>query len=336
YSVVPPPPTQIYSSPKKDMSWNGLPEFKDDIVTDYSRPEPTVESISDDAQNRNPFVTKEASPSTISPKSFIKFVKENDSPTTIKIDKAKTAKKPPVRKFPTGGTKFSTADMGKKGKAVKPSALTNDFSGFTWTFFLKTKDETSGILKKFITEIENLKDLKVKIIRCDNGGEFRNKEMNDFCSQKWIKREFSNARTPQQNGIAERRNMTLIEAARIMLADAKLPVTFWVEAVNTACYVQNRVLVNKSQNKTPRRDEEKKRLDHLKQDQTILVIKRFSERKKVFRERKKTGKIHAKRKGTSVVRVGRDRDAEKGGDGKNFVTFSVSGPMRIDFDEMII
>nr|GFC23844.1 putative ribonuclease H-like domain-containing protein [Tanacetum cinerariifolium] len=86
---------------------------------------------------------------------------------------------------------------------------------------------------------------------CDNGGEFRNKEMNDFCSQKRIKREFSNARTPQQNGIAERRNRSLIEAARTMLADAKLPVTFWGEAVNTACYVQNRVLVNKSHNKTP-------------------------------------------------------------------------------------
>nr|GFB99648.1 hypothetical protein [Tanacetum cinerariifolium] len=98
----------------------------------------------------------------------------------------------------------------------------------------KTKDETSDILKKFITKIENLKDLKVKIIRCDNGEEFRNKEINDFCSQKGIKREFSNARTPQQNGVAERRNRTSIEAARTMLADAKLPVTFWTEAVNTA------------------------------------------------------------------------------------------------------
>nr|GEX20028.1 ribonuclease H-like domain-containing protein [Tanacetum cinerariifolium] len=75
--------------------------------------------------------------------------------------------------------------------------------------------------------------------------------MNDFCSRKGIKREFSNARTPQQNGVAERRNRTLIEAARTMLANAKLLVTFWAEAVNNACYVQNRVLVNKSQNKTP-------------------------------------------------------------------------------------
>nr|GEY44386.1 putative ribonuclease H-like domain-containing protein [Tanacetum cinerariifolium] len=129
--------------------------------------------------------------------------------------------------------------------------VTDDFSRFTWTFILKTKDETSGILRKFITEIENLKDLKVKIIRCDNGGEFINKEMNDFCLRKGIKREFSNARTPQHNGVAERRNRTLIEVARTMLADAKLSVTFWAEAVNTVCYVQNRVLVNKSQNKTP-------------------------------------------------------------------------------------
>nr|GEY42673.1 hypothetical protein [Tanacetum cinerariifolium] len=82
YSFIPPPPAQIYSSPKKDISWTRLLEFKDDTITDYSRPAPTVESSSDDAQNRNPYLTKEASPSTISPKSFIKFVKANDSPTT--------------------------------------------------------------------------------------------------------------------------------------------------------------------------------------------------------------------------------------------------------------
>nr|GEY82768.1 putative ribonuclease H-like domain-containing protein [Tanacetum cinerariifolium] len=81
--------------------------------------------------------------------------------------------------------------------------------------------------------------------------DIKNKEMNDFCTKKGIRKEFSNARTPQQNGVAKRRNKTLIEAAKTMLADAKLPVTFWAEAVNTAYYVQNRVLVNKSQNKTP-------------------------------------------------------------------------------------
>ncbi|GJR76974.1 putative ribonuclease H-like domain-containing protein [Tanacetum coccineum] len=99
--------------------------------------------------------------------------------------------------------------------------------------------------------IENLIDLKVKVIRCDNGTEFKNKVMNQFCEMKGIKREFSVARTPQQNGVAERKNRTLIEAARTMLADSKLTTTFWAEAVNTACYVQNRVLVIKPHNKTP-------------------------------------------------------------------------------------
>nr|GEU46218.1 hypothetical protein [Tanacetum cinerariifolium] len=95
------------------------------------------------------------------------------------------------------------------------------------------KDETSGILKDFITGIENQLNHKVKIIICDNGTEFKNYEMNQFCGIKGIKREFSNARTPQQNGVAERKNRTLIEAARTMLADSLLPIPFWAEAVNT-------------------------------------------------------------------------------------------------------
>ncbi|GKB19096.1 putative ribonuclease H-like domain-containing protein [Tanacetum coccineum] len=87
--------------------------------------------------------------------------------------------------------------------------------------------------------------------KCDNGTEFKNRVMSEFCKQKGIKREFSIARTPQQNSVAERRNRTLIEVARTMLADSKLLTTFWAEAVNTACYVQNRVLVVKPHNKTP-------------------------------------------------------------------------------------
>ncbi|GJR96023.1 putative ribonuclease H-like domain-containing protein [Tanacetum coccineum] len=94
--------------------------------------------------------------------------------------------------------------------------VTDDYSRFTRVFFLDTKDETSGILKSFITGIENLVDHKVKVIR-----------------------------------FAERRNRTLIEVAKTMLADSKLPTTFWAKAVNTTCYVQNRVLVVKPHNKAP-------------------------------------------------------------------------------------
>ncbi|GKB51138.1 putative ribonuclease H-like domain-containing protein [Tanacetum coccineum] len=142
----------------------------------------------------------------------------------------------------------------KKIKFVKPNNHEKPVKKsvrFTWVFFLSSKDETSKILKNFIKEIENLMDKKVKIIRSDNGTEFKNKVMDDFWREKGIKREYSVARTPQQNGVAERRNRTLIEAARTMLADSKLPTTFWVEAVSTACYVQNRVLVVKPHNKIP-------------------------------------------------------------------------------------
>ncbi|GJU30934.1 ribonuclease H-like domain-containing protein [Tanacetum coccineum] len=126
-------------------------------------------------------------------------------------------------------------------KKIYCLVVTDDYSRFTWVFFLATKDETSGILKSFITKIENLVDHKVKVIRCDNRTEFKNREMNLFCKIKGIMRQFSIARTPQQNRVAKRRNTTLIEAARTMLADSKLPTTFWAEAVNTAYYVQNRV-----------------------------------------------------------------------------------------------
>ncbi|GJR41513.1 putative ribonuclease H-like domain-containing protein [Tanacetum coccineum] len=118
-------------------------------------------------------------------------------------------------------------------------------------FFLRTKDETSGILKDFIRQIENQLNQKVKTIRCDNGTEFKNRDFIEFCGSKGIKREYNNARTPQQNRVAERKNRTLIEAARTMLADSFLPNTFWAEAVSTACYVLNRVLVTKPHNKTP-------------------------------------------------------------------------------------
>ncbi|GKA67139.1 putative ribonuclease H-like domain-containing protein [Tanacetum coccineum] len=129
--------------------------------------------------------------------------------------------------------------------------VTDDFSRFSWVFFLATKDETNEILYKFITGLENQLNHKVKIIRSDHRTEFKNHAMNELCAKKGIKREFSVARTPQQNGVAERKNRTLIEAARTMLADSLLPIPFWAKAVNIACYILNMVLETKPQNKTP-------------------------------------------------------------------------------------
>ncbi|GKE05874.1 putative ribonuclease H-like domain-containing protein, partial [Tanacetum coccineum] len=96
------------------------------------------------------------------------------------------------------GPTFVSSLLNKKYCLV----VTDDYSRFTWVFFLATKDETSGILKSFILELENLVDKKVKIIRCDNGTEFKNRVMSEFCEKKGIKKEFSIARTPQQNGVA--------------------------------------------------------------------------------------------------------------------------------------
>nr|GEV54470.1 ribonuclease H-like domain-containing protein [Tanacetum cinerariifolium] len=109
----------------------------------------------------------------------------------------------------------------------------------------KATYETSKVLKPFITAIENQINKKVKVIRCDNGTEIKNRDLVEFCGMKWIKREYNNARTPQQNQVAEKKNKTLIEAARTMLADSLLPITFWAEAVNIVCYVLNRALVTK-------------------------------------------------------------------------------------------
>nr|GEZ48765.1 putative ribonuclease H-like domain-containing protein [Tanacetum cinerariifolium] len=118
--------------------------------------------------------------------------------------------------------------------------VTDNYSRFSWVFFLDTKDETGPILKTFITGIENQLSLKVKIIRSDNETKFKNHDLNQFYGMKGINREFSVAKTAQQNGIAKRKNMTLIETARTMLADSLLPILFWAKAVNTVCYVHNK------------------------------------------------------------------------------------------------
>nr|GEX84696.1 ribonuclease H-like domain-containing protein [Tanacetum cinerariifolium] len=384
YSDVPPPPAQLYSPPKKDLSWTGLPEFKDDTVTDYSRPLPPIESTSDNAQNRNPSVTEtKASSSTISPKPFIKFVKANDSPTKssnfvikkktcfncgdfnhLAYDCSKRVKRgtsrsqnnthksftprsivhrpnrPPMRpmrlnmnaarlnrtsfikpvhsytkrpyqrtsavrsqsralwvptvsrnfstvniKFPTGSTKFSSADMEKKGNATYPTFLI--MSHLMEDMCLLVKDDAI-LLAKELSKLNNVlfndskcimlgrdfkllddanvlfrttrqhnmysidlnnivpyKDLTCLVAKASADecmlwhrrlGHLNFKTMNRLvrhnivrglpskyfeddhtctaCLKRkqhkasWIKREFSNARTPQQNVVAERRNRT--------------------------------------------------------------------------------------------------------------------------------
>nr|GFA67478.1 hypothetical protein [Tanacetum cinerariifolium] len=160
--------------------------------------------------------------------------------TTNKLGKGNLVKGLPSKSFENNYTCVSC----KKGNQHKASckskpigSVSQPLQRATWVFFLATKDENSPILKTFITGIENQLSLKVKIIRSDNGTEFKNQDLNQFCRMKGIKMEFSVAITPQQNGITKSKNKTLIEADRTMLADSLLPIPFWDEAVNTACYV---------------------------------------------------------------------------------------------------
>nr|GEW92400.1 putative ribonuclease H-like domain-containing protein [Tanacetum cinerariifolium] len=110
-----------------------------------------------------------------------------------------------------------------------------DLFGLTFVKSLMKKMYCLVVTDDF--SIENLIGLRVKVIRCGNKTEFKNRVMNQFCKMKGIKRKFSVTRTQQQNGVAERKNRTLIETAKTMLADSKLPTTFWAKVVNTACYV---------------------------------------------------------------------------------------------------
>ncbi|KAL8120290.1 hypothetical protein AgCh_017450 [Apium graveolens] len=107
--------------------------------------------------------------------------------------------------------------------------IVDDFSKFSCTYFLKSKDEASEIIINHIRQVNNHPDFKVRRIRSDNRTEFKNFVMRAFCEENGIMHEFSAARIPQQNGVVERKNISLIEAARIMLEESKLPTYFWAE-----------------------------------------------------------------------------------------------------------
>ncbi|GJR18034.1 retrovirus-related pol polyprotein from transposon TNT 1-94 [Tanacetum coccineum] len=109
---------------------------------------------------------------------------------------------------------------------------------------------TLVIIDEYSRKMENLNEVRVKELRSDNGTEFRNHKLEEFCDEKVISQNFSSPYTFKQNGVAERKNKTLIEAARTMLNSVKLLKQFWGEAVNTACYTQNRSIIVKRHGKT--------------------------------------------------------------------------------------
>jgi hypothetical protein len=119
----------------------------------------------------------------------------------------------PVAYLSIGGSKYGLV-------------IVDDFSRFTWVFFLQDKSETQETLKRFLRRAQNEFELKVKKIRSDNGSEFKNLQVEEYLEEEGIKHEFSAPYTPQQNGVVERKNMTLIDMARTMLGEYKTPERF--------------------------------------------------------------------------------------------------------------
>ncbi|GKC11065.1 retrovirus-related pol polyprotein from transposon TNT 1-94, partial [Tanacetum coccineum] len=106
--------------------------------------------------------------------------------------------------------------------------IIDDYSRYTWTLFLRSKDETPEVLKDFLTMIQRNLQALVIFVRTDRGTEFLNKTLNVFFKEQGIEHQTSTPRTPEQNGVVKIRNCTLIEAARTMLLASKLPLFFWV------------------------------------------------------------------------------------------------------------
>ncbi|KAK2350959.1 putative mitochondrial protein [Trifolium repens] len=128
--------------------------------------------------------------------------------------------------------------------------VVDDFSRYTWVNFIREKSDAFDVFKELCIQIQREKGSNVVRIRSDHGREFENSKFDDFCAAEGIKHEYSSPITPQQNGIVERKNRTIQESARVMLHAKNVPYHFWAEAMNTACYVHNRVTLRKGTTST--------------------------------------------------------------------------------------
>jgi len=143
----------------------------------------------------------------------------------------------PVAYISIGGNKYSFF-------------IVDDYSRFTWVFFLHDKSVVQETFKKFAKRAQNEFETKIKKVRSDNGTKFKNTNIEEYLDEEGIGHEFSVPYTPQQNRIVERKNRTLIETARTMLDEYKISDQFWAEAINTACHAINRLYLHKILNKT--------------------------------------------------------------------------------------
>ena len=118
-------------------------------------------------------------------------------------------------------------------------------------FFLKLKSEVAVVFERFKVQVEKQSGLSIKNVRSDNGSEYTSNEFEKICREAGIIHQFSCPYTPQQNGVSERKNRTVMEMARCMVAEKGLPKSFWAEAVNTVVYLLNRLPTKALTNQTP-------------------------------------------------------------------------------------
>ena len=158
--------------------------------------------------------------------------------------------------------------MGQKslGGAEYFLTLLDDKTHHAWVYPLKTKDQVFEFFKQWQAEVENFTGQRVKTLRTDNGGEFTSKSFQAHLKACGIRHELTIPKTPEQNGVAERLNRTLVETTRAMLLDAKLPHMFWAEAISTATYLRNRSPTSAVEGTTPHQAwyGQKPRVEHLR------------------------------------------------------------------------
>nr|GFA08125.1 retrovirus-related Pol polyprotein from transposon TNT 1-94 [Tanacetum cinerariifolium] len=129
--------------------------------------------------------------------------------------------------------------------------IVDDYSRYTWVHFLRSKDEAPAVIIMFLKRITVLLQSPVIIIRTDNGTEFKNQVFKVYFDSVGISHQMSSVRTPQQNGVVERRNQTLVEATRTMLIFSRASLCLWAEVIATVCFTQNRSIIHRRFHKTP-------------------------------------------------------------------------------------
>ena len=110
--------------------------------------------------------------------------------------------------------------------------IVDDFSRFTWTLFQESKSDAFSAFKKLARRLQNTKNNNIGSIRSDHGGEFQNEKFSNFCEKLGILHNFSGPRTPQQNGVVERKNKSLEELAKTIISESSLPKNFWADVVS--------------------------------------------------------------------------------------------------------